>query len=525
MSKLSGTEWSEEKLATIWTHVAKTAKTKYKLDWYEPQFEIVNEEGMLHAQSTSAIPVYYDHWSIGKDFIKNKKEHEAGRGGLAFEVIINSNPTICYLLESNTLMCMVDVIAHAAIGHSSFFKHNYLFKEWTDASIILPFTNSARNYILECEAKYGEKEVEALIDILHSVSYISFDLTRPPKEQSKEFKREFKQRLEDDKLHSLDYVFDSLRIYFSEDKKNNSVKGSENERDQSPNFLRMILKHGNLEPWKKNIIKIFLYLNQYWYPQIQTKVMNEGWATFWDYTITKDLYDDGIVTEGMMLENLHTHTAVCYQAKFSGRNRMGDKIVNPHYRSVNPYHLGFSIFSEIKRVCLEQDEESLKAVPCLKDADWLEAVTDAMMNYKDDSFINQYLTPKLVRELGLAELKKTWITKLETEDGDEIENTWARIVTEAKDDGGFDEIRRSLAAQYSLSNILPSITTLVDLGDISEKRRTPDLYLITDLPPGTKLYDNLDDTSYRYLTMKNIRRLWKADVKMMSKEKFNKGEE
>ena len=109
--------------------------------------------------------------------------------------------------------------------------------------------------------------------------------------------------------------------------------------------------------------------------------MNEGWATFWHHTIMQDLFEKQLVDESFMLEFLHNHTNVIYQPSFN----------NPHYFGMNPYTLGFTIFKDIRRICEEPTDEDKQWFPEIADSNWVETLDFAMKNFKDESFISQFL--------------------------------------------------------------------------------------------------------------------------------------
>ena len=114
----------------------------------------------MDAYASVGMPVNYRHWSYGKEFISTEKNYRRGHMGLAYEIVINSDPCIGYLMEENTMAMQALVIAHAAYGHNSFFKGNYLFRMWTDASSIIDYLVYAKNYIAECEERHGVDAVE-----------------------------------------------------------------------------------------------------------------------------------------------------------------------------------------------------------------------------------------------------------------------------------------------------------------------------------------------------------------------------
>ncbi|MFQ5488583.1 MAG: SpoVR family protein, partial [Gammaproteobacteria bacterium] len=201
------------------------------------------------------------------------------------------------------------------------------------------------------------------------------------------------------------------------------------------NLLYFIEKNAPLlEPWQREIVRIVRKIAQYFYPQRQTQVMNEGWATFWHYTILNQLYDEGLLSDGFMMEFLQAHTNVVYQPPFDSQ----------YYSGINPYALGFAMMSDIRRICERPDEEDRRWFPEIAGSDWCQTLDFAMRNFKDESFIAQYLSPRLIRELRLfAVLDDDRKRKLE--------------VTAIHDDAGYRAIRQALADQYNLGSNEPNI--------------------------------------------------------------------
>ena len=134
----------------------------------------------MDAYASVGMPVNYRHWSYGKEFIANERSYRRGQMGLAYEIVINSDPCISYLMEENTTAMQALVIAHAAYGHNSFFKGNYLFRLWTDASSIIDYLVYARNYIAECEEKHGMQAVEDILDSCHALQNYGVDRYHRP---------------------------------------------------------------------------------------------------------------------------------------------------------------------------------------------------------------------------------------------------------------------------------------------------------------------------------------------------------
>mgnify|MGYP000374371385 CR=1 FL=1 len=158
-----GSDWDFELLARYDEAIADLAHNKYGLDTYPNQIEVISSEQMMDAYSSVGMPVGYNHWSFGKQFVEVEGRYRRGHMGLAYEIVINSDPCIAYLMEENNITMQALVIAHACYGHNSFFKNNYLFKMWTSADSIIDYLVFAKNYISECEMRYGIDEVEQIL--------------------------------------------------------------------------------------------------------------------------------------------------------------------------------------------------------------------------------------------------------------------------------------------------------------------------------------------------------------------------
>lgn len=423
-------DWTFDDLERFEQELTRIAE-RYRLDTYPNQIEIITAEQMMDRYSTTGMPLGYHHWSLGKQFLSTEQMYRSGHMGLAYELVINSNPCIAYLMEENTLPMQALVIAHACFGHNSFFKSNYLFRTWTDASAIVNYLLFARNYIAECEERYGIDETEALLDSCHALMNYGVDRFRRPRSISAEDERRRQREREEFLQQQVNDLWRTVP-------RKEQPKGEEwprFPREPQENLLYFIEKNAPLlEPWEREIVRIVRKIAQYFYPQRQTKVMNEGWATFWHYILLNDLFAEGLVTDGFMLEVLQSHTNVTYQPPYDSR----------YFNGVNPYALGYSIFSDIRRICEEPTEEDRAWFPELAGGDWLVEVHKGMQNFKDESFILQYLSPAVIRKLKLFGI-------LDDDREKEIQ------VTAIHDDQGYRQIREELADQYNLSKQEPNV--------------------------------------------------------------------
>jgi len=146
----TGSEWTFAALEQYDEAIGRVA-ADYQLDCYPHILEVISAEQMMDAYASIGMPVYYHHWSYGKHFLSTENRYKRGQMGLAYEIVINSDPCIAYLMEENTLPMQGLVIAHAAYGHNSFFKGNHLFKQWTSADAIVGYLVFAKKFIAQCE--------------------------------------------------------------------------------------------------------------------------------------------------------------------------------------------------------------------------------------------------------------------------------------------------------------------------------------------------------------------------------------
>ena len=231
--------------------------------------------------------------------------------GLAYEIVINSDPCIAYLMEENTMTMQALVIAHAAYGHNSFFKGNYLFRTWTSADAIIDYLVFARNFVAECEERHGEDEVERLLDACHALLNVGVDrYKRPPKLSLLKERERQKER----EAYLQSQVNDLWRTLPTRTDRKAAKEQLRFPEEPEENLLYFVEKNAPLlEPWQREVVRIVRKIGQYFYPQRQTQLMNEGWACFWHYTLINHLYDEGLLSDGFMMEFLQA----AYQCRLS----------------------------------------------------------------------------------------------------------------------------------------------------------------------------------------------------------------
>jgi stage V sporulation protein R len=475
-----GSDWDFGLLDRFHDAIAAAA-AGFGLDTYPNQIEVISSEQMLDAYASSGLPVGYPHWSYGKDFIVNERAYRRGYQALAYEIVINSNPCIAYLMEENTAMMQALVIAHASFGHNSFFKGNYLFRQWTQADAILDYLVFARRFVMQCEERHGVERVEEILDACHALSAHGVDRYRRPSPLSA---RAEEERMREREEYARLQYNDLWRTLPRGGRRDALAGAGVFPAEPQENLLYFIEKFSpKLEPWEREIVRIVRRLAQYFYPQGQTKVMNEGWATFWHYTLVYRLYDQGLVDDGFMFEFLQSHTNVVQQRGFDERG----------YGGLNPYALGFSMMQDIRRICEKPTSEDRAWFPDIAGGDWQQVLDFAMRNFKDESFIAQYLSPRLIRELRLFAV------------ADHTQDSHLAIDA-IHDDQGYRRLRKLLADQYKRENQVPDIQVVR-----YERDGDRSLALRHTIHRGRPLED---DEATRVLA--HLRRLWGFAVRLDS---------
>jgi len=278
------------------------------LDWFPIDYEIIDYAEMLGAMAYTGLPTHYRHWSYGKEYERTHTLYNMGQTGLPYEMIINSNPSIAYLMRENALYIHILTMAHC-VGHSDFFKQNRMFAH-TDPSNIISSFKSAAKYVRQLieDPSIGIDKVENILDAAHSIKY---QVPRYPGIK-------YKTRAE---------IIESEKDKMREDPDYNPNLSKVPIRPEY-NLLRFIAEHSkNLEEWERNLILIVEESSKYFIPQALTKVMNEGWAC----TIHQKIINELNLPDNLYLPFVKLH----------------NQVIRPHLGQINPYHLGYTLFQKI----------------------------------------------------------------------------------------------------------------------------------------------------------------------------------
>ena len=278
------------------------------LDWFPIDYEIIDYAEMLGAMAYTGLPTHYRHWSYGKEYERTHTLYNMGQTGLPYEMIINSNPSIAYLMRENALYIHILTMSHC-VGHSDFFKQNRMFAH-TDPDNIISSFKSAAKYVRQLieDPSIGIDKVENILDAAHSIKY---QVPRYPGIKYKT-RAEIIESEKDKMMENVNYNPNLSKIPIRPEY----------------NILRFIAEHSkNLEEWERNLILIVEESSKYFIPQALTKVMNEGWAC----TIHQKIINELNLPDSLYLPFVKLH----------------NQVIRPHLGQINPYHLGYTLFQKI----------------------------------------------------------------------------------------------------------------------------------------------------------------------------------
>lgn len=425
-----------------WNAKIEALASDMGLSFYEQIFELVSYEDMTSYEAYNGMPSHYPHWSFGKAYERIRTLNKYNLSGLPYEMVINSDPCIAYLMKDNTLLLQIMTMAHV-YGHNDFFKNNRLFTTGTRAELTVElFKNHAirvREYV--SDPGIGYEKVEKVINAAHALRFQCARTIGAARLTEEEAKKRIRESCENVKS---EYPL----LYPPEKKSSAELDLKRIPIEPEEDMLLFLRTYGMLETWEKDILDIIREETLYFVPQIETKIMNEGWASYWHYNILNRLE----LPQQLHIEFLRRH----------------NQVVRPYEDRINPYYLGYKIFENIKERFPDEPNK----------------IFEVRELERDESFIRRYLTQELCREMNLYEYEK---------DGNEY------VVSEVADDEGWMKIRDTIASHAGMGGI-PVI-------HITEWNQKDNTILLEHVYDGREL-----ELNYANETLKHFVDLWGGRV-------------
>lgn len=377
-------------LEEIRTQVEDAAR-ECGLDFFPVQFHMLEFEKLNEVTANIGFPKRYVHWRFGMEYKKLMKELGYGFKRI-YELVINTDPAVAYLLSYNKPVQQKMVMAHV-YGHVDFFKNNLAFAN-TNRNMLNTMADHAE-LIGEYYEKHGLNEVEQFIDSVLSIENLVdpfFDKIKKP-EKKKEGENEKKKEVEHPAI--APYLEDFVQDLFREKKENKEKPANALEAEGDTDVLQFIINNAeHLTKWQRDIISIIREERCYFIPQIQTKIMNEGWATFWHSYL---MSSKGLAGAGIF-EYAETHAGVV------------GSLIPPEGKfqlDFNPYALGFMLFKDIKErwdsgrygVAYEDERDTEKKRAWdTKEMGGLKKIFEVRKYKTDAGFIREFFTDDFIRE-------------------------------------------------------------------------------------------------------------------------------
>jgi stage V sporulation protein R len=379
-------------LRALQQRVEATAR-EYGLDFFDTVYEVLDWEEISEVAAYGGYPARYPHWRFGMEYLELSRSYAYGLSKI-YEMVINNDPIYAYLLAANHFMDQKLVMAHVC-GHGDFFKHNFMFAH-TNRKMVDEMANHATR-VRRYTERYGHAQVEGLLDRCLSVDnlidYNAPHIVRHPTIEP--YDEEDERRIEPKKLRSKDYMdsyinpahaMDAERVRLEEQRRRSEDFPSRPQKD----VLLFLLEHAPLRNWERDVLGMIREEAYYFAPQGRTKIMNEGWASFWHSTL---------MTERL----LEPSEVVDYADHHSGT-------VATQPGQLNPYKLGLELFRDIEERwntgrhgpewdALDHfDDRRAWNTGALKGR---EKIFEVRRHYNDVTFIDEFLTPDFVRRHGL----------------------------------------------------------------------------------------------------------------------------
>lgn len=337
----------------------------FGLDFYPMRYEICPAD-IIYTFGAYGMPTRFSHWSFGKQFYKMKLQYDLGLSKI-YELVINSNPCYAFLLDSNSLIQNKLIVAHV-LAHCDFFKNNVRFQN-TKRDMVESMAATAER-VRSYEIKYGKKEVEKFLDAVLAIDeHIDPSLMRPKLAWSLE------DSDDDESPDSLPGPYDDLWKLDEKPAGPKKAKAKQLPPKPEKDLLLFIESYSReLEPWQRDILTMMREEMLYFWPQLETKIMNEGWASYWHQRIIREMD----LTSGEAIEFAKLNAGV----------------VQPSKTGINPYYLGIKIFEDIEERYDKPTEEMKRRG--VKPGSGREKMFEVREMDSDISFLRNYLTKDLV---------------------------------------------------------------------------------------------------------------------------------
>jgi stage V sporulation protein R len=357
----------------------------YGLDPFPINWEVVPAE-IMYEFGAYGLPGRFSHWTHGRAYHRQKVMYDYGLSKI-YELVINTNPSYAFLLDGNSVLQNTLIVAHV-IAHVDFFKNNVYFGR-TNRGMVEGASVSA-DRLRRYEFQHGRKRVEELLDAV-----LSIEEHIDPHQRHKQVKQP--ERHGARKPGRYDDLMSAAERPGPDLQKPRRIP----ERPEKDVLLFLMEHAPDLEDWERDVVEIVRNEMLYFVPQMQTKIMNEGWASYWHSRIVRDLD----LTDDEYVEFARMHSSV----------------LSPSKHDMNPYYVGLKMFEDVERRWNEPTDEERERFG-RQPGQGRQKVFEVRQLESDVAFLRNYLTEKLVHDLDLYIYKVEDHGKLTV-----VEKDWQKI--------------------------------------------------------------------------------------------------
>jgi stage V sporulation protein R len=383
-------------LEVAWGQIKQHAKS-YGLDFFPIIFEVLDYQTLYEIAALGGFPVRYPHWRFGMEYNQLSKGYDYGLS-VIYEMVINTNPSYAYLLEGNEMVTQKMVMAHVT-AHVDFFKQNMWFAH-TNRKMLDEMANHASR-IQRLVNRYGHDEVESFIDVCLSlenlIDYHAPYIRRPEAEIVEPIVED--EQKEEVALGEFRVERSYMRDYINPPEFLQQQRERLDEEQKKPrhfpenpqkDILLFLLNYAPLNRWQHAILEIIRDEAYYFAPQGMTKIMNEGWASYWH---------SRIMTEKVLQDS----EIISFADQHAG-------VVSTSPGRLNPYKLGLELLRDIEdrwnkgkfgKEYEQCDDLQVKRNWDQKLGLGREKLFEVRKLHNDVTFIDTFLTPDFVVEQRL----------------------------------------------------------------------------------------------------------------------------
>ncbi len=407
VKEFAGSRAAQERLIAEWKgEIEEAVRAACPLDFFPQEFVVVSWKQLQVILARDGFPKRFEHWSFGQKYA-SQQVHDTYGLSRTYELVLNTDPCVAYLLDSNSVQETRTVMAHVYF-HNMFFKHNPYFSE-TNRKMLGKMGEHA-DRIKKYQEEHGPDKVERFLDTALSIDNLidihSVALQRTREDYAPTAGLEVRQTrpITPVRFAVPDYLDryvnppEVLKAQVEREQRERDQRLKNNPPEPVQDILMFLMKHAPLEPWQQDILSMVRDEAYYFAPQGMTKIMNEGWASYWHSKLMTD------------------YLLPRYPSEIVDYCEFNASVLAPGGQRINPYRLGVRLFRDIEerwdKGKFGPDWDACRDMEERRNWDKKlglggQEIINALLTHNDLTFIDRYLTPEFCAENKLHVNRET----------------------------------------------------------------------------------------------------------------------